>query len=102
VAFDTSTQRHILGRFATGITVITTKVDDELCGLTANAFASLSLNPPLVLVAIDHRAHSYEKLKASRTYAVNQAPRILLVCHWPRPKPARQSWPTHWPGSIAA
>lgn len=69
--FDTSIQRHILGRFATGITVITTKVGDELCGLTANAFASLSLNPPLVLVAIDHRAHSYEKLKASRTYAVN-------------------------------
>ncbi|MBX9788036.1 MAG: flavin reductase family protein [Pirellulales bacterium] len=69
--FDTTTQRHILGRFATGITVITTKAGDELCGLTANAFASLSLNPPLVLVAIDHRAHSYEKLKTSRTYAVN-------------------------------
>jgi flavin reductase (DIM6/NTAB) family NADH-FMN oxidoreductase RutF len=68
---DTMLQRHIMGRFATGITVITTKVGDELCGLTANAFASLSLHPPLVLVAIDHRAHSYEKLKTSRTYAVN-------------------------------
>jgi flavin reductase (DIM6/NTAB) family NADH-FMN oxidoreductase RutF len=40
-------------------------------GLTANAVASLSLDPPLVLVAVDRRAHSLEYLKANRCFAVN-------------------------------
>ncbi|MGD9646459.1 MAG: flavin reductase family protein [Pirellulales bacterium] len=87
--FDSATQRHIMGRFATGITIITTKAADELCGLTANAFASLSLNPPLVMVAIDHRAHSYEKLKASRIYAVNilRADQQAISARFAKPGP---------------
>ena len=45
--------RRVMGHFATGVTVITTKDKDGAPqGLTANAFMSLSLNPPLVLVSV--------------------------------------------------
>jgi flavin reductase len=69
--FDSKEQRRIMGRFATGITVVTTAGNGKMTGLTANAVASLSLNPPLVLVAIDHRAGSYDELKENRCFAMN-------------------------------
>jgi len=60
-----------MGTFATGVTVITTKVGDDIHGMTANAFMSISLNPKLVTVSIDHRAKMLEKIKAAGKYAVN-------------------------------
>ena len=51
--FDSAMQRKIMGHFATGITVITTRVGEEHFGMTANAVASLSLEPPLVVVCFD-------------------------------------------------
>jgi len=48
--------RRTLGMFATGVTVLTTRTADEVHGMTANAFMSVSLRPPLVLVSIDRRA----------------------------------------------
>ncbi len=48
--------RRTLGMFATGVTVLTTNVDGQVHGMTANAFMSVSLAPPLVLVSIDRRA----------------------------------------------
>jgi flavin reductase (DIM6/NTAB) family NADH-FMN oxidoreductase RutF len=48
--------RKTLGTFATGVTVLTTVVDGQVHGMTANAFMSVSLRPPLVLVSIDRRA----------------------------------------------
>ena len=71
MAFDTTLQRKIMGRFATGVTVVTTRRDGHLCGLTVNAFASLSLDPPLVLIAIDRRSHTYGCLKQNGCFAVN-------------------------------
>ena len=63
--------RKALGHFATGVTVVTTSLGDADHGLTVNAFSSLSLDPPLVLVCIDKKAESYEILKKSRIFAVN-------------------------------
>jgi flavin reductase (DIM6/NTAB) family NADH-FMN oxidoreductase RutF len=71
VAFDGQAQRRIMGRFATGVTVVTTRLEDHLCGMTANAVASLSLDPPLVLVSVDKKAHIHGCLKQSRCFAVN-------------------------------
>jgi flavin reductase (DIM6/NTAB) family NADH-FMN oxidoreductase RutF len=71
MAFDSVKQRRIMGQFATGVTVVTTGGRAGLHGLTANAIASLSLNPPLLLVAVDKRAHSMDFLKANRCFAVN-------------------------------
>lgn len=48
--------RRTLGMFATGVTVLTARVGDQVHGMTANAFMSVSLRPPLVLVSIDRRA----------------------------------------------
>ena len=47
--------RRTLGMFATGVTVITTQMNGQAHGMTVNAFMSVSLQPPLVLISIDHR-----------------------------------------------
>src|SRR5262245_50202285 len=71
MAFDSKQQRTIMGRFATGVTVVTTAGTGGLGGLTANAVTSLSLDPPLVLVAVDKKAGSYPEIRANGCYAVN-------------------------------
>jgi flavin reductase (DIM6/NTAB) family NADH-FMN oxidoreductase RutF len=71
MAFDSKLQRKIMGRFATGVTVVTTAGTGGLGGLTANAVASLSLDPPLVLMAVDKRAASHSEIAANRCYAIN-------------------------------
>lgn len=63
--------RNVMGKFATGVTVITTKVDDEIHGMTANAFMSISLEPKLVTISVDNKAKMLDKIKASGKYAVS-------------------------------
>lgn len=64
--------RHILSHFASGVTVVTTwDADGRPTGLTASAFASVSLDPPLILVCVDHRAQCYPAIHASGRFAVN-------------------------------
>jgi flavin reductase (DIM6/NTAB) family NADH-FMN oxidoreductase RutF len=48
--------RRTLGMFATGVTVITTRVGEQIHGMTANAFMSVSLQPPLIVISVDRRA----------------------------------------------
>ena len=69
--FDSQEQRRIMGRFATGITVATTRVGDEFFGMTANAVTSLSLDPPLVLLCVDKRAQFLTALKESNSFALS-------------------------------
>lgn len=71
MAFDSKQQRKIMGQFATGVTVVTTGGEAGEHGLTANAIASLSLDPPLVLVAVDKRAATLEYLVRNRCFAIN-------------------------------
>ena len=71
MAFDAMEQRRIMGHFATGVTVITTHRDGELHGMTANAVTSLSLDPPLVLVAVDLRSQMLEFLQHGNCFAMN-------------------------------
>ncbi|WHY88140.1 flavin reductase family protein [Neobacillus novalis] len=63
--------RDAMGKFATGVTVVTTKVDGNVHGMTANAFMSVSLNPKLVVVSIAEKAQMLEKIKQSGTFSVN-------------------------------
>ena len=63
--------RKACGRFATGVTIITTEVDGDIHGMTANAFMSVSLEPPLVLIAVDNRAKMNQLLPQSGRYAVS-------------------------------
>jgi flavin reductase len=55
-AVDDAHFRAVLGRFATGVTVMTAVAGDEVHGMTANAISSVSLHPPLVLVCVDRTA----------------------------------------------
>jgi flavin reductase (DIM6/NTAB) family NADH-FMN oxidoreductase RutF len=71
VAFDPKEQRRIFGRFATGVTVLSTIADKETWGMTANAVTSLSLEPPLVLVAVVRNSATDGYLKTSRCFALN-------------------------------
>jgi flavin reductase len=71
MTFDSRKQRKIMGQFTTGVTVVTTGGEAGLHGLTANAVASLSLDPPLVLVAVDKSALTLDYLKKNRCFAVN-------------------------------
>lgn len=63
--------RAAIGQFATGVTVVTTLDGGRPVGITVNAFASVSLEPPLVMVALDHRRFIVPAVEASGRYAVN-------------------------------
>lgn len=51
--------RQTLGRFASGVTVVTATDGTQRRGMTASAFVSVSLTPPLILVSVDARAHMH-------------------------------------------
>jgi flavin reductase (DIM6/NTAB) family NADH-FMN oxidoreductase RutF len=63
--------RRAMGRFATGVTVITTRLGDDLHGMTANAVTSLSLDPMMVLVCVDKTADTHDILSKAGVFAVN-------------------------------
>jgi flavin reductase (DIM6/NTAB) family NADH-FMN oxidoreductase RutF len=63
--------RKALGCFATGVTVITVDREGEVHGMTANAFTSVSLDPMLVLVCVDHRARTHAHLHAKKRFGIN-------------------------------
>jgi flavin reductase (DIM6/NTAB) family NADH-FMN oxidoreductase RutF len=63
--------RKAMGSFATGVTVITVDHEGEVHGMTANAFTSVSLDPLLVLVCVDHRARTHAHLHAKKRFGVN-------------------------------
>jgi flavin reductase (DIM6/NTAB) family NADH-FMN oxidoreductase RutF len=64
--------RRVLSHFAAGVTIVTTVGNDgKPYGLTATAFTSVSLEPPLVLVCIDRRAESHPHFHHSGVFAVN-------------------------------
>lgn len=63
--------RRTLGMFATGVTVLTARAGETVHGMTANAFMSVSLRPPLVLVSVDRRARMSNLLHQGTRFAVN-------------------------------
>ena len=63
--------RQALGRFATGVTVVTTICDGQPYGLTVSAFSSVSLDPLLVLVSLQRSSQTLAGIARSRCFAVN-------------------------------
>ncbi len=63
--------RKTLGLFTTGVAIITSRAGDEVHGMTANAFMSVSLEPPLVLISIDRRAKMCGILHEGASFGVN-------------------------------
>ena len=69
---DSPEFRRIFGHWVTGVAVVAATAEDgSPCGLTANAVASLSLEPPLVLACIDRAADSHDCIRAAGFYSVN-------------------------------
>lgn len=63
--------RDALGRFATGVTVVTTATAEGPVGITANSFASVSLDPPVVLWSIGRQSNRFAAFAASERFAVH-------------------------------
>jgi flavin reductase (DIM6/NTAB) family NADH-FMN oxidoreductase RutF len=63
--------RRVMGRFVTGVTVVSTFDGDRPLGITVNALSSVSLDPPLVMVALDRRRFLTPVVRAAGRYAVN-------------------------------
>lgn len=63
--------RRTLGMFPTGVTIVTTQAEGQVHGMTANAFMSVSLRPPLVLISVDRRARMNSFLHEGSRYGIS-------------------------------
>ena len=63
--------RDTIGLFASGVTIITTRLGEVIHGMTANAVSSVSLDPTLLLVCVDRRAHLHDLIQQASNFAVN-------------------------------
>jgi flavin reductase (DIM6/NTAB) family NADH-FMN oxidoreductase RutF len=71
-AFDSRDLRTALGQFATGVAIVTARNKRGRCiGLTVNSFASVSLNPPLILWSLGKSSNEYSDFAKTRHFAIN-------------------------------
>ena len=68
---DKETFRHVIGHFASGVTVLTARNGEEDFGATASAVSSLSLDPPMLLVCLNTRGSTQQAIHGSRMFGVN-------------------------------
>jgi flavin reductase (DIM6/NTAB) family NADH-FMN oxidoreductase RutF len=93
MSIDARAFRHTVGQFATGVTVIAIEVDGAIRGMTANAFTSVSLDPPLVLFCVKQNAHLGERIRSAKGFSVNilgqeqQALSTYFAGGWKEPSP---------------
>jgi flavin reductase (DIM6/NTAB) family NADH-FMN oxidoreductase RutF len=71
MSLNASEFRKAMGCFATGVTIITVDLEGEVHGMTANAFASVSLDPMLVLVCVDASTRTHAHLHAKKRFGIN-------------------------------
>jgi flavin reductase (DIM6/NTAB) family NADH-FMN oxidoreductase RutF len=71
MSVSTADFRTVMGEFATGVTVVTTLDGDRPQGITVNALASVSLDPPLVMVALDRTRAIVPAIESAGRYGVN-------------------------------
>jgi len=92
-ALDSRAFRRCLGQFATGLTVVTAQSADGIAGVTVNSFASLSLEPPLVLWCINRHSASLPTFLTASHFVVNilAARQIHLSRHFSNPRATKFS-----------
>ncbi len=69
--FSSKDFRTTVGAFVTGVTVVTTRGEEHAYGMTANAFSSVSLDPPLILVCVISPSEGAEHISRNGVFAVN-------------------------------
>lgn len=104
MSIDQTQFRHVLGHFASGVTVVTTCHEGFCHGITVSAFCSLSLVPPLVLICIDQRNTSHQLIADAGIFAVNllAADGELLSRHFASREPDKFAKVAHHFGEIGA
>lgn len=70
-SFDTAHLRRVMGHFATGVTVVTAMDGDEPVGFTCQTFASLSLDPPLVMFSPQKLSSTWPRIQRAGAFCVN-------------------------------
>lgn len=63
--------RDTMGKFATGITIVSAEYKGEMVGMTVNAFMSVSLDPKLIAISIDENASMYTKLQETKRFGLS-------------------------------
>jgi len=101
---DSGVFRAALSRFATGVTIVTTVVDGLDHAMTANAFASVSLDPLLVMVSVERRTRFHEAVAAADHFGVSVLPHeAVATARWlataGRPLPDQLATTAHHRGS---
>lgn len=82
--------RRVMGKFATGVTIITYEHEGEPTGMTANAFMSLSMDPPMVLVSIRQQSRFSQSVKPGDSFGIaflREEDELLSQHFGGRPKP---------------
>jgi flavin reductase (DIM6/NTAB) family NADH-FMN oxidoreductase RutF len=103
MSIDARAFRDTVGQFVTGVTVIATEAEGSIRAMTANSFASLSLDPPLVLFCVGKTAHLSAYIRSAPGFSVNilaQTQRDLstyFAGSWKHPAPPEFSF-TGWEG----
>ncbi len=70
-ADETRRLRDMMARFATGVTVVAARYGPLLAGMTANAIASISIDPPLMMAAISLRSETHRAIRDSHSFAAS-------------------------------
>ena len=68
---DPQTFRSTLSHWASGVTVVTTQLNEQRVGITASSFSSLSLEPPQILICVAKKLYTHQLIEQSRIFAVN-------------------------------
>jgi flavin reductase (DIM6/NTAB) family NADH-FMN oxidoreductase RutF len=71
MGIDAQAFREVMAHWATGVTIVTTRLDDAPVGITASSFASLSLQPPQVLICVNKRLSTNEAISEGGSFAIN-------------------------------
>lgn len=71
MSFTSQEFRKMMGRFATGVTIVTSRHQGSAFGMTVNSFTSVSLNPPLVLFCSGAAGLTAKAIQASQGFAIN-------------------------------
>ncbi|MGH2829977.1 MAG: flavin reductase family protein [Actinomycetota bacterium] len=100
MSIETAVFRSVMGRFATGVTVVTSMLDEAPIAMTANAVASLSLSPPLVLVCADRASLTLRGVRQNRCFSVHvlQAGQQDLAQRFAVTGPKSFDGVPYWPG----
>jgi 3-hydroxy-9,10-secoandrosta-1,3,5(10)-triene-9,17-dione monooxygenase reductase component len=68
---DSSSFRTVMGRFATGVTIVTVSNNGKPHGMTVNAFSSVSLDPTLILICLERQTLTAAVIRQTGTFAIN-------------------------------